>query len=165
MEWQENPTCLIFPSFFKNFEICLISFSLQAAFKIILNPFSVFVTIKSSIIPPVNDIVPFIFSFSKVILSDSLIDSLLDKFLDFEDEVLSNYYYYNDDFSVERTERGTLDSFNNNMIPVIESNLSWNKEEMRKNVGHLFLFMKGTWQYSDNGIDWWPAVEEFGEVA
>ena len=48
---------------------------------------------------------------------------------------------------------------------VIESNLSWNKEEMRKNVGHLFLFMKGTWQYSDNGIDWWPAVEEFGEVA
>ena len=48
---------------------------------------------------------------------------------------------------------------------VIESNLSWNKDEMRKNVGHLFLFMKGTWQYSDNGIDWWPAVEEFGEVA
>ena len=48
---------------------------------------------------------------------------------------------------------------------VIESNLSWNKEEMRKNVGHLFLFMKGTWQYSDNGIDWWPAVEEFGEIA
>ena len=40
---------------------------------------------------------------------------------------------------------------------VIESNLSWNKEVMRKNVGHLFLFMKGTWQYSDNGIDWEPA--------
>ena len=48
---------------------------------------------------------------------------------------------------------------------VIESNLSWNKEEMRKNVGHLFLFMKGTWQYSDNGIDWEPAVECFKEVA
>ena len=48
---------------------------------------------------------------------------------------------------------------------VIESNLSWNKEVMRKNVGHLFLFMKGTWQYSDNGIDWEPAVEEFKEVA
>ena len=48
---------------------------------------------------------------------------------------------------------------------VIESNLSWNKEEMRKNVGHLFLFMKGTWQYSDNGIDWVPAVEEFKEIA
>ena len=30
-------------------------------------------------------------------------------------------------------------------------------KEMRKNVGHLFLFMKGTWQYSDNGIDWEPA--------
>jgi len=27
------------------------------------------------------------------------------------------------------------------------------------------LFMKGTWQYSDNGIDWEPAVEEFKEVA
>ena len=40
---------------------------------------------------------------------------------------------------------------------VIESNLSWHKEVMRKNVGHLFLFMKGTWQYSDNGIDWEPA--------
>ena len=47
----------------------------------------------------------------------------------------------------------------------IESNLSWNKEEMRKNVGHLFLFMKGTWQYSDNGIDWWPAEEMLKEVA
>jgi len=32
---------------------------------------------------------------------------------------------------------------------------------MRKDVGHLFLFMKGTWQYSDNGIDWTPAIEEF----
>ena len=40
---------------------------------------------------------------------------------------------------------------------VIESNLSWHKDNMRKNVGHLFLFMKGTWQYSDNGIDWAPA--------
>ena len=40
---------------------------------------------------------------------------------------------------------------------VIESNLSWHKEVMRKNVGHLFLFMKGAWQYSDNGIDWEPA--------
>jgi len=48
---------------------------------------------------------------------------------------------------------------------VIESNLSWNKEEMRKNVGHLFLFMKGTWQYSDNGIDWEPATELLKEVA
>ena len=48
---------------------------------------------------------------------------------------------------------------------VIESNLSWHKDNMRKNVGHLFLFMKGTWQYSDNGIDWEPAVECFKEVA
>ena len=48
---------------------------------------------------------------------------------------------------------------------VIESNLSWNKEFMRKNVGHLFLFMKGTWQYSDNGIDWEPISEILKEVA
>jgi hypothetical protein len=47
---------------------------------------------------------------------------------------------------------------------VIESNLSWNKDEMRKGVGHLFLFMKGTWQYSDNGIDWEPAVEALDMV-
>ena len=48
---------------------------------------------------------------------------------------------------------------------VVESNLSWNKEEMRKDVGHLFLFMKGTWQYSDNGVDWEPATELLKEVA
>ena len=48
---------------------------------------------------------------------------------------------------------------------VIESNLSWNKEDMRPDVGHLFLFMKGTWQYSDNGIDWEPATELLKEVA
>ena len=48
---------------------------------------------------------------------------------------------------------------------VIESNLSWNKEDMRKDVGHLFLFMKGTWQYSDNGIDWEPAKEAFVDAS
>ena len=48
---------------------------------------------------------------------------------------------------------------------VIESNLSWNKEVMRKDIGHLFLFMKGTWQYSDNGIDWTPAIEEFVDTS
>ena len=48
---------------------------------------------------------------------------------------------------------------------VIESNLSWHKENMRKNVGHLFLFMKGTWQYSDNGIDWEPAKEAFVDTS
>ena len=48
---------------------------------------------------------------------------------------------------------------------VIESNLSWHKENMRKDVGHLFLFMKGTWQYSDNGIDWEPAKEAFVDTS
>ena len=48
---------------------------------------------------------------------------------------------------------------------VIESNLSWNKEDMRKDIGHLFLFMKGTCQYSDNGIDWEPAKEAFVDAS
>ena len=46
---------------------------------------------------------------------------------------------------------------------VIESNLSWNKEVMRKKVGHLFCHMTGVWKYSDNGIDWTPIREEFAE--
>ena len=48
-----------------------------------------------------------------------------------------------------------VDSFGD----VIESNLSWNKEDMRKDVGHLFCHMTGVWKYSDNGIDWEPASE------
>ena len=47
---------------------------------------------------------------------------------------------------------------------VIESNLSWNKELMRKKVGHLFCHMTGVWKYSDNGIDWTPIREEFAET-
>ena len=47
---------------------------------------------------------------------------------------------------------------------VIESNLSWHKEVMRKNVGHLFCHMTGVWKYSDNGIDWTPIREEFAET-
>ena len=46
---------------------------------------------------------------------------------------------------------------------VIESNLSWHKEVMRKKVGHLFCHMTGVWKYSDNGIDWTPIREEFAE--
>ena len=52
-----------------------------------------------------------------------------------------------------------VDSFGD----VIESNLSWNKEDMRKDVGHLFCHMTGVWKYSDNGIDWTPIREEFAE--
>ena len=47
---------------------------------------------------------------------------------------------------------------------VIESNLSWNKEVMRKKVGHLFCHMTGVWKYSDNGIDWTSIREEFAET-
>ena len=42
----------IYDLFLKIVEICFISFSLHAAFKIIQKPFSVLVIIKSSIIPP-----------------------------------------------------------------------------------------------------------------
>jgi hypothetical protein len=48
---------------------------------------------------------------------------------------------------------------------VIESNLSWNKEDMRKDVGHLFCHMTGIWKYSDNGIDWEPAKEAFVDTS
>jgi hypothetical protein len=44
---------------------------------------------------------------------------------------------------------------------VVESHLSWYKENTRKHVGHLFLFMKGTWHYSNNAVDWDPVAEVF----
>jgi len=39
---------------------------------------------------------------------------------------------------------------------VLESNVNFYEENIRTHVGHLFLFMKGAWQYSDNGIHWDP---------
>ena len=44
---------------------------------------------------------------------------------------------------------------------VLESNVNFYEENVRTHVGHLFLFMKGAWQYSDNGIDWDPISEVF----
>ncbi len=44
---------------------------------------------------------------------------------------------------------------------VLESNINFYEENVRNHVGHLFLFMKGAWQYSDNGIDWDPISEVF----
>ena len=44
---------------------------------------------------------------------------------------------------------------------VVESNVNFYEENVRTHVGHLFLFMKGAWQYSDNGIDWDPISEVF----
>jgi hypothetical protein len=44
---------------------------------------------------------------------------------------------------------------------VLEHNLNFFKENIRKHIGHLFLFMKGTWQYSNDGVDWSPVAEEF----
>jgi len=44
---------------------------------------------------------------------------------------------------------------------VIDSNWSWNKEYIRKDIGHLFCHMTGVWKYSDNGIDWEPVSEVF----
>lgn len=44
---------------------------------------------------------------------------------------------------------------------VLESHVNFYEENVRTHVGHLFLFMKGAWQYSDNGIDWDPISEVF----
>ena len=48
---------------------------------------------------------------------------------------------------------------------VIENNLSWNKDECRKHIKHLYLWMRSEWHYSDNGIDWTPVREEIKEIA
>jgi len=44
---------------------------------------------------------------------------------------------------------------------VLESNVNFYEENQRDHVGHLFLFMKGAWQYSNNGVDWDPISEVF----
>jgi hypothetical protein len=44
---------------------------------------------------------------------------------------------------------------------VLESNLNFHGYNLRTHVGHLFLFMKGAWQYSDNAIDWDPISTVF----
>ena len=44
---------------------------------------------------------------------------------------------------------------------VLESNLNFHGHNLRTHVGHLFLFMKGAWQYSDNAVDWDPVSEVF----
>jgi predicted molibdopterin-dependent oxidoreductase YjgC len=44
---------------------------------------------------------------------------------------------------------------------VLESNLNFHGHNLRTHVGHLFLFMKGAWQYSDNTVDWDPVSEVF----
>ena len=44
---------------------------------------------------------------------------------------------------------------------VLESNINFYEENVRTHVGHLFLFMKGAWQYSDNAVDWDPVSEVF----
>jgi len=44
---------------------------------------------------------------------------------------------------------------------VLESHISFYDENLRAHVGHLFLFMKSAWHYSNNGIDWDPITEVF----
>ena len=44
---------------------------------------------------------------------------------------------------------------------VLESHLNFHKDNLRTHIGHLFLFMKGAWHYSDNAIDWDPISEVF----
>ena len=42
---------------------------------------------------------------------------------------------------------------------VIDKRLSSHPENFREHIGHLYLWMKGEWQYSDCGIDWEPVRE------
>ncbi len=44
---------------------------------------------------------------------------------------------------------------------VLESHLNFHQDNLRTHIGHLFLFMKGAWHYSDNAIDWDPISEVF----
>ena len=44
---------------------------------------------------------------------------------------------------------------------VVESNLTFFKENTRKHVGHLFCHMAGVWKYSNNAVDWDPITEVF----
>ena len=44
---------------------------------------------------------------------------------------------------------------------VVESNLTFFKENTRKHVGHLFCHMAGVWKYSNNAVDWTPVTEVF----
>lgn len=44
---------------------------------------------------------------------------------------------------------------------VVESNLTFFKENTRKHVGHLFCHMAGVWKYSDNAVNWDPITEVF----
>ena len=42
---------------------------------------------------------------------------------------------------------------------VIDKRVSSHPENYREHIGHLYLWMKGEWQYSDCGIDWEPVRE------
>lgn len=57
----------------------------------------------------------------------------------------------------KRDDYEYLDGFGS----VLESNLNFYEENLRKHVGHLFCHMTGVWKYSDNGIDWDPISKVF----
>lgn len=47
---------------------------------------------------------------------------------------------------------------------VIDKRVSSHPENFREHIGHLYLWMKGEWQYSDCGIDWEPVREVINET-
>jgi len=47
---------------------------------------------------------------------------------------------------------------------VIDKRVSMHPENYREHIGHLYLWMKGEWQYSDCGIDWEPVREVINEA-
>jgi hypothetical protein len=48
---------------------------------------------------------------------------------------------------------------------VVDNRVSFHPENYRSHIQHLYLWMKGEWQYSDCGIDWTPVKETIKEVA
>ena len=48
---------------------------------------------------------------------------------------------------------------------VLEHNLNFFKENIRKHIGHLFCHMTGIWKYSNDGISWDPISEMFKDLS
>ena len=64
-------------------------------------------------------------------------------------------------FDFKKNDYWYVDGFGD----VICTQFSFNKEEHRPHIKHLYLWMKGEWQYSDCGIDWTPVREIIKETA
>jgi hypothetical protein len=64
-------------------------------------------------------------------------------------------------FDFKKNDYWYVDGFGD----VICTQFSFNKEEHRPHIKHLYLWMRGEWHYSDCGIDWEPVREFVKETA